>query len=313
MLSSLPPICICARWQFFCSKLSSNKFQRPLLIVPTAQLPLALSYIILSCRDTRTAINGSGPFTHRLYLASNTWLSCIYKKHPQKKYFYFFWCYSYGLRHCINIIFKCHSFKNPEKAIAAESSSNDGGPSLFSVLSASCYVSQGLKDPAAHKDCTNRWAVKQKQPWLIYSAFPKSASLSQLEPNTKHKITQWCKGISGTNLVPLSSVLHTALPGAPNSQLHHPPPPKPCSPSPPAVGSGRAGADLGHWWVWGKNSKYFCPSLQVQEQPYISWGWGSCNLPAPYVKTLDCKALALAPFLLLLFQVLLCATATLLS
>lgn len=29
----------------------SNKFWRPLQAVPTTQLPLALSYIILSCRD----------------------------------------------------------------------------------------------------------------------------------------------------------------------------------------------------------------------------------------------------------------------
>lgn len=165
-----------------------------------------------------------------------------------------------------------------------------------------------------HKQC------QQKQPWLIYTAFPKSASLSQLDPNTKHKkITEWCKGMLDTNLVPLSSVLHMALHSAPNSQLRHLPPPRPLQPISSCCGTRKGRSRLGALVGVGKEHWLFLPitgpyiTIFKQEQPYTSWGWEFCNLPPSYVKTLDFKALALAPCLLLLFQVLLSATATLLS
>lgn len=149
MLSCLPSVCICARLQFFCSKLSSNKFRRPLLAVPTAQFPLALSYIILSCRDTGTAVTGSDPFIHAL--------SCILpptldypgfvRSIPRRNTFTSFdVTLVTDLAVAWNLSFRCSSSKYPQKAVAAEKSSKAGVPPLLSVPFACCCLSLSINE-----------------------------------------------------------------------------------------------------------------------------------------------------------------------
>lgn len=118
-----------------------------MLAVPTAQLPLALSYIVLSCRDTGTAITGSDPFIHAL--------SCIlppmlnypgFVRSIPRRNTSFDVSLVMDLVVAWNLNSRCSSSKYPQKAIAVGKSSKDGVPPFLSVPFAWCWLSLSLNE-----------------------------------------------------------------------------------------------------------------------------------------------------------------------